>query len=122
MKKQMVLLAFLFCVGIWSFGQEAVVAETQLVPTAAVLNFEARSRQASNDNVGKSMGELLFVKLLESGCVDLVERAELDKALELFYEAKVISYARTPARIQIKYELKGEEHKIKYDTERGGIL
>ncbi len=82
MKRQMVLLAFLYCVGIWSFGQEAVVAESQLVPTAAVLNFEARSRQASNDNVGKSMGELLFVKLLESGCVDLVERAELDKALD----------------------------------------
>lgn len=53
---------------------------------------------------------------------DQVTRAELDKALELFYEAKVISYARTPARIQIKYELKGEEHTIKYDTERGAIL
>ena len=82
MKNQMVLLAFLLCVGIWAWGQDAVVAESQLVPTAAVLSFEARSRQASNDNVGKSMGELLFVKLLESGCVDLVERAELDKALD----------------------------------------
>ena len=80
--KKLIVLVFLLCVGIWSLGQDAVVAESQLVPMAAVLNFEARSRQASNDNVGKSMGELLFVKLLESGCVDLVERAELDKALD----------------------------------------
>ncbi len=83
MKKQIVLLLVsLLYVGNWCFGQEAVATESQLVPTAAVLNFEARSRQASNDQVGKSVGELLFVKLLESGCVDLVERAELNKALD----------------------------------------
>lgn len=83
MKKQIVLLLVsLLYVGNWCLGQEAVATESQLVPTAAVLNFESRSRQASNDQIGKSVGELLFVKLLESGCVDLVERAELNKALD----------------------------------------
>ena len=56
--------------------------ESLLVPTVAVLSFESRSRQSENDKTGKSMSELLFVQLLESGCVDLVERAALDKALE----------------------------------------
>ena len=98
MKKQIVLV-FLLCVGIWAWGQDAVVAESQLVPTAAVLSFEARSRQASNDNVGKSMGELLFVKLLESGCVDLVERAELDKALD---ELHLSSVGMTSQESQVK--------------------
>ena len=99
MKMQIVLLVFLLCVGIWSLGQDAVVAESLLVPTAAVLNFEARSRQASNDNVGKSMGELLFVKLLESGCVDLVERAELDKALD---ELHLSAVGMTSQESQVK--------------------
>ena len=99
MKKQIILLVFLLCVGIGSIGQDAVVAESQLVPTAAVLNFEARSRQASNDNVGKSMGELLFVKLLESGCVDLVERAELDKALD---ELHLSAVGMTTPESQVK--------------------
>ena len=53
---------------------------------------------------------------------DETARKALDKALKLFYEARVISYARSPGRIKIRYELKGEEHKIKYDTERGAIL
>ena len=99
MKKQIILLVFLLCVGIGSIGQDAVVAESQLVPTAAVLSFEARSRQASNDNVGKSMGELLFVKLLESGCVDLVERAELDKALD---ELHLSAVGMTTPESQVK--------------------
>ena len=99
MKKQIILLVFLLCVGIWAWGQDAVVAESQLVPTAAVLSFEARSRQAANDNAGKSMGELLFVKLLESGCVDLVERAELDKALD---ELHLSSVGMTSQESQVK--------------------
>ena len=53
---------------------------------------------------------------------DETARKALDKALKLFYEARVISYVRSPGRIKIRYELKGEEHKIKYDTERGAIL
>ena len=99
MKKQIILLVFLLCVGIGAFGQDAVVAESLLVPTAAVLNFEARSRQAANDNAGKSMGELLFVKLLESGCVDLVERAELDKALD---ELHLSAVGMTSQESQVK--------------------
>ncbi len=52
-----------------------------LVPTAAVLPFEARGRQAENDQAGKSVSDLLFVSLLEKSAVNLVERAELDQAL-----------------------------------------
>ena len=81
MKKQIGIIVALLCVWNFCFGEEAVV-ESILVPTVAVLNFEARSRQAENEMVGKSVSELLFVNLLESGSVDLVERAELDKALD----------------------------------------
>ena len=77
-----VLIASLLCLTHGVYGQEASDEDCLFVPTAAVLNFEPRSRHAENDKVGKSMAELLFVKLLESGCVDLVERAELDKALD----------------------------------------
>ena len=77
-----VLIASLLCLTHGAFGQEASEDNCVFVPTAAVLNFEPRSRHAENDKVGKSMADLLFVKLLESGCVDLVERAELDKALD----------------------------------------
>ena len=81
MKKQIGILVALLCVWNLCFGEEKVV-ESMLVPTVAVLNFEARSRQAENEKVGKSVSELLFVQLLEGGSVDLVERAELDKALD----------------------------------------
>ena len=63
-------------------GEAVVVAEPIMVPTTAVLHFEARSRRAEGDKVGKSVSELLFVNLLEGGNIDLVERAELDKALD----------------------------------------
>ncbi|MDD3155421.1 MAG: CsgG/HfaB family protein [Victivallaceae bacterium] len=56
-------------------------AQTQVVPTVAVLPFEARERGAANTDMGKSVAELLNIALMESGCADLVERAELDKAL-----------------------------------------
>ncbi len=58
------------------------VAEGVLVPTAAVLPFEARGRQAAMEETGKTVAELLFVSLLEGGAVDLVERADLNKALD----------------------------------------
>ena len=78
-----ILLAVLLGVLACAYGQEAVVADDSLfVPTAAVLDFEARGRQTGADMIGKSLSELLFVKLLESGSVELVERAELDKALD----------------------------------------
>jgi len=56
--------------------------ESQFVPVVAVLPFESRGRQVEQDKTGKSVSELVFVHLLESGVVNLVERAELDKALE----------------------------------------
>lgn len=56
-------------------------AQSQTVPTVAVLPFEARERSAANADMGKSVAELLNVALMESGCAELVERAELDKAL-----------------------------------------
>ncbi|MDD4180716.1 MAG: CsgG/HfaB family protein [Victivallaceae bacterium] len=54
---------------------------TVVVPTIAVLPFEARTRTGEQNNDGKSIAELIGVGLLESGNVDLVERAELEKAL-----------------------------------------
>ena len=62
-------------------AQAAEEAAPIMVPTAAVLPFEARGRQAENDQAGKSVSDLLFVTLLENGAANLVERAELDKAL-----------------------------------------
>ena len=55
-------------------GEAVVVAEPIMVPTTAVLHFEARSRRAEGDKIGKSVSELLFVNLLEGGNIDLVER------------------------------------------------
>lgn len=55
--------------------------KTLTVPTVAVLPFEARERQAEVDDAGKSAAELLSIGLMESGAADMVERAELDKAL-----------------------------------------
>jgi len=62
-------------------AQTAGGVSSVLVPTVAVLPFEARGRQAENDQAGKSVADLLFVSLLENGGTDLVERADLDKAL-----------------------------------------
>ena len=55
--------------------------ESQFVPVVAVLPFESRGRLAELDQAGKSVSELISVHLLESGVANLVERAELDKAL-----------------------------------------
>ncbi|MDD4818521.1 MAG: CsgG/HfaB family protein [Victivallaceae bacterium] len=53
------------------------------VPTVAVIAFENRDRrQSENADAGKSAAELFGIALAESGSADLVERAELDKALE----------------------------------------
>ena len=51
------------------------------MPTVAVLPFEARTRAGALNADGKSITELLGIALLEKGCAELVERAELDKAL-----------------------------------------
>ena len=74
MKKIMFALAMLFSIGVWA---ENVV----VVPTVAVLPFESRDRQAASTDTGKSVAELLNIALMESGNVDMVERAELDAAL-----------------------------------------
>lgn len=74
MKKIMFALAMLFSIGVWA---ENVV----VVPTVAVLPFESRDRQAASTDTGKSVAELLNVALMESGNADMVERAELDAAL-----------------------------------------
>ena len=74
MKKIMVAWALLFCIGVW--GEDVVV-----VPTVAVLPFESRTRQAADSDIGKSVAELLNIALMESGSADMVERAELNAAL-----------------------------------------
>lgn len=62
-------------------AQNAAEAEPILVPTLAVLPFEARGPQADNNQTGNSVADLLFISLLESGICNLVERAKLDQAL-----------------------------------------
>ena len=72
-KVVMILAALLSTLYVW--------AESVQVPTVAVLPFEARSRTGAQNTDGKSIAELLGIALLEQGCAELVERAELDKAL-----------------------------------------
>lgn len=73
------LLGLIFMLaGIMAFAETATTLE---VPTVAVLAFESRDRSAGNVEAGKSVAELLSIALMETGCADLVERAELDKAL-----------------------------------------
>lgn len=69
----MMLAAVFFTLCVW--------AESLQVPTVAVLSFEARTRAGALNADGKSITELLGIALLEKGCAELVERAELDKAL-----------------------------------------
>ena len=69
----MMLAAVFFTLCVW--------AESLQVPTVAVLPFEARTRAGALNADGKSITELLGIALLEKGCAELVERAELDKAL-----------------------------------------
>lgn len=71
--------------GLSAFAADAVKqnqeTETKLVPTVAVLSFDARTRTGESNGDGKSIADLVMVALLESGSAELVERAELDKAL-----------------------------------------
>lgn len=78
MKKWYIMLIAMALSGVWAEDAAAPVA----VPTAAVLSFEARDRAAAGAELGKSVSELLTVNLQETNCVDMVERAELDKALD----------------------------------------
>jgi hypothetical protein len=74
--------------------------ESLVVPTAAVLPFDTRKRDAEYNKAGKTVAELLFVKLLESGAVDLVERAELDKALDELH-LSAVGMAAPEARLEV---------------------
>ncbi len=74
MKRIIIVLAMLFCASVFA---EDVVA----VPTVAVLPFESRDRLAASTDMGKSVAELLNIALMESGKADMIERAELDAAL-----------------------------------------
>lgn len=79
------IFSFMFASCLLSLGLTAIEAAEEsaqiLVPTTAVLPFTARGRQAENDRAGDSVSDLLFVNLLENNIGNLVERAELDKAL-----------------------------------------
>ena len=105
MKKAIAILSvMLFAIGNALVAQETAVAEKTvpepvMVPTTAVLHFESRSRRAEGDKVGKSISELLFVNLLEGGNIDLVERAELDKALD---ELHLSAVGMTSPESQVK--------------------
>lgn len=73
--------------------------EVLAVPTVAILPFEARERGAEAVDAGKSVAELLTVALMESGCADLVERAELEKALN---ELQLSAVGLTDKESQVK--------------------
>lgn len=51
------------------------------VPTIAVLPFSSRGTRVQNEELGKSIAELISVELMSRGEFDLVERAELEKIL-----------------------------------------
>ncbi len=46
----------------------------------------------------------------------------LNRAIDCFQNAKVISYGREGKRIRIRYSLNGEEHCLVYDTKKGVLL
>ena len=92
MKKVITILAMLFTLGV--FAGEVVV-----VPTVAVLPFESRDRQAASTDMGKSVAELLNIALMESGNADMVERAELDAALN---ELQLSATGLTSKESQVK--------------------
>ncbi len=64
------------------FAAVLTAAEAVIVPTTAVLPFEVRTRAGEQNAEGKSIAELIGQALLENGSADLVERAELDKAMD----------------------------------------
>ena len=92
MKKIITVLAMLFTLGV--FAENVVV-----VPTVAVLPFESRDRQAASVDMGKSAAELLNIALMESGNADMVERAELDAALN---ELQLSAVGLTSKESQVK--------------------
>ncbi|MEG2076927.1 MAG: CsgG/HfaB family protein [Victivallaceae bacterium] len=55
--------------------------KSEKIPTVAVLPFECRSPRLES-SIGKSIAELLSINLLEKANMELVERAELEKAVD----------------------------------------
>ncbi len=92
MKKVITILAMLFTLGVFA-------GEVVIVPTVAVLPFESRDRQAASTDMGKSVAELLNIALMESGNADMVERAELDAALN---ELQLSATGLTSKESQVK--------------------
>lgn len=92
MKKVITILAMLFTLGVFA-------GEVVIVPTVAVLPFESRDRQAASTDMGKSVAELLNIALMESGNADMVERAELDTALN---ELQLSAVGLTSKESQVK--------------------
>lgn len=92
MKKVITILAMLFTLGVFA-------GEVVIVPTVAVLPFESRDRQAASTDMGKSVAELLNIALMESGNADMVERAELDAALN---ELQLSAVGLTSKESQVK--------------------
>ena len=76
-----------------------VWAESVQIPTVAMLPFEARTRSGEQNADGKSIAELIGISLLEPGSVELVERAELDKALD---ELQLSAVGLTEKESQLK--------------------
>ncbi|MBS1368490.1 MAG: hypothetical protein HPZ91_00915 [Lentisphaeria bacterium] len=60
---------------------EAQSPESIPVPTIAVLPFSSRGARIQNEEMGKSIADLVTVTMMGKGEFDLVDRSELDKTL-----------------------------------------
>ena len=88
MKKPAIVNACILCTALLfpaitlKSAESSTDQETIIVPTVAVLPFEVRTRDGKQAGEGKSVSELISIALLENSEVELVERAELDKAMD----------------------------------------
>ncbi len=95
MKKILSVLMIGLCLCSWSAEEGE---KTLMVPTTAVLAFEAREHNAKNDETGKSVADLLTEELGNAD-IETVERAELNKVLT---ELQLSSVGLVDADNQVK--------------------
>ncbi len=76
MKKILSAMLIGLCLCSWSAEEE----KTLMVPTTAVLAFESRDPNPRNNELGRSVADLL-TEQLGNADIEMVERAELDKIL-----------------------------------------
>ncbi|NMA47839.1 MAG: hypothetical protein GX945_14885 [Lentisphaerae bacterium] len=86
--RSIALVIVLAAFGVARTRAQALPDSSRFVPVVAVLPFDGRGRQAELEKTGKSVADLIFVGLLEND-INLVERADLDKALDELHMSAV---------------------------------